>query len=207
MGATPEEGAWPAELPLREVTISPFRMARHEVTNAEYRRLVPEHPGADDLPAGFVSWYEAYTYAAWLGGRLPTEAEWEYAARAGCPHTYCDRRGRPTTLEAVAWAARNSRNLETGEVMAQPVMQLEPNPWGLYDMLGNVWEWTADGFAGYTDEAKRDPWSPALPGTGRIFRAGCFLCPGAYCRPAFRAASPQNSRLICLGIRPVIPGR
>ncbi|MCG8457893.1 MAG: SUMF1/EgtB/PvdO family nonheme iron enzyme, partial [Holophagales bacterium] len=65
--------------PRHPVSISAFRLLRREVTNEDYRRLFPSHEGEADLPATHVTWYEAYTYAAWLGGRLPTEAEWEYA--------------------------------------------------------------------------------------------------------------------------------
>jgi hypothetical protein len=132
------------ERPRHEVTVSAFRMLRHEVTNAEYRRLVPDHQGEDDLPAAYLRWYEAVTYAAWLGGRLPTEAEWEYAARAGCPYAYCMRNGQEATMDDVAWTLRNSRNREAGGLAPSPMMSLEPNPWGLYDMLVNLWEWTAD---------------------------------------------------------------
>ena len=138
-------------------------MQRHEVTNAEYRRLVPDyHPdGDDDLPVALVTWYAAYTYAAWLGGRLPTEAEWEYAARAGCPYAYCTRDGRKTTVDAVAWTLRNSRDASTIESAPRPVMQREPNPWGLYDLLGNLWEWTADWHGKYRDGSQHDPWGQA----------------------------------------------
>ncbi len=159
MGTAPDEEGDDDERPRHEVTVSAFRMQRHEVTNAEYRRLVPDHHlGADeDLPAAFVSWYAAYTYAAWLGGRLPTEAEWEYAARAGCPYAYCTRDGLETTVDAVAWTLRSSRDATTGDLTPRPVMQLEPNPWGFYDTLGNLWEWTADWYDEYPDGPQRGP--------------------------------------------------
>ena len=134
--------------PRHEVEVAAFRMQRHEVTNAQYRLLVPGHKGDDDLPARFVNWYQARTYAAWLGGRLATEAEWEYAARAGCEFEICDAQGRAAELEKVARFGTASP-LSAIILEPLPVMRLEPNAWGLYDLLGNVWEWTDDWFAPY----------------------------------------------------------
>lgn len=158
-----------AERPQHEVTISSFRIQRHEVTNANYQRFDPEHVGGDDLPVANITWYEAYTYTAWLGGRLPTEAEWEYAARAGCPHAYCTQVGERATVDDVAWTLQNSGRME--RLVGSIVMQLEPNPWKLYDLLGNHWEWTADWFAEYPAGAASDPWGPAS-GDRRVMRGG-----------------------------------
>jgi formylglycine-generating enzyme required for sulfatase activity len=131
------------------------------------------------LPATGMSWYEAYAYAAWLGGRLPTEAEWEYAARAACQHAYCDRIGSPTALGKVGWYAGNSNQ------RLHPVEQLEPNPWGLFDMYGNVWEWVADWYGQYSAEPQVNPWG--LPsGTGRVLRGGCYWNDAARARAAYR---------------------
>ncbi len=175
MGTGEEEEGQADERPRHEVAVSAFRLQRHEVTNGELRRLVPDHRGEENLPAAFISWYQAVTYAAWLGGRLPTEAEWEYAARAGCAHRCCDAEGRETTLDAVAWTLRNSRAAETGELAPRPVMRLAPNPWGLHDMLGNLWEWTADWYDGYSSKPRDDPWGPAAPGDDRrVHRGGSF---------------------------------
>ncbi|MCP4654877.1 MAG: SUMF1/EgtB/PvdO family nonheme iron enzyme [bacterium] len=176
MGSPEGEGK-DDERPQHEVTVSAFRMLRHEVTNAEYRLLVPDHEGEDDLPAAYVSWYQATTWAAWLGGRLPTEAEWEYAARAGCLYAYCTRAGLEATVDDVAWTIRNSRDPATGEPVPSPVMQHEPNPWGFYDMLGNLWEWTTDWYAEYPARPlpagpQHDRWGPAASGGGRMDRGG-----------------------------------
>ncbi len=153
------------ERPRHQVTISALWMMTHEVTDAELRRLVPDRPGAgsfgdDNLPATAMTWYQAYTYAAWLGGRLPTEAEWEYAARAGCSFVYCRRDGSEATLDEVAWWFDNTTDPKTGRQSRKPVMQLEPNPWGLFDVYGNVGEMTADWFGPYAEGHQVDPPGP-----------------------------------------------
>ncbi len=158
------------EHPQRELAISGFRIQRHEVTSAEYRRLRPDHEGEDDLPANRISWYDAFTYAAWLGGRLPTEAEWEYAAGAGCPYSYCTRDAQEATFDDVAWTVRNSTDPKTGEIQRSPVMRLEPNPWGIYDMLGNLWEWTNDWYAAYPAASAPAASAPAAGGATGIQR-------------------------------------
>ncbi len=203
MGSAPNESGRSEERPQHEVTISGFRMLRHEVTVEQYRRLVPQHrPSSQaDLPASFVSWFEAYTYAAWLGGRLPTEAEWEYAARADCEVDPCGSDGRAATLEQVAWTATS----ESSDPKA--VMQLEPNPWGFYDMLGNVWEWTTDAFAEYPQTPRQDPWSsPPIPQNGRrVTRGGAFNYEAAASRVASRQDILMDNVSGGIGFRVVAP--
>ncbi len=207
MGATPGEAGRDTERPRHRVTVSAFRMLRHEVTNAEYRRWVPDHRGADDLPALDVNWYAAYTYAAWLGGRLPTEAEWEYAARADCPHAYCARDGTASTADAVAWTRRNSRHAVTGEPGPRPVMLLEPNPWGLHDMLGNSHEWVADWSGDYPADPQRDPWGPAGAATRgrRSHRGGSFFNTQQWSRVMRRQGNVPGYEFVYLGFRVVMP--
>ncbi len=196
------------ECPEREVSVSAFRMLRHEVTNADYRLLVPGHEGEAELPAAHVSWYEATTYAAWLGGRLPTEAEWELAARAGCPYTYCTRDGRQATVDEVAWTVRNATDRETGNPSPRPIMRLEPNPWGLYDMLGNLWEWTADWYAEYPADAQRDPWGPTASGGGRrVTRGGSFGVQADWARVANRFRLAPGVGSVLRGFRVWLPAR
>jgi formylglycine-generating enzyme required for sulfatase activity len=174
-GDDPERSSVP-ELPSHEVSLSAFRLGTHEVTFGEYRRLDPDlpQPEPDELPAGYLSWYEAYTYAAWLGGRLPTEAEWEYATRADCPHAFCKRDGSPAELGEVAWWVGNSVDPRTGEPGRKPVGLLEPNPWGLHDIYGNVHEWVADWVGPYAEHPATDPPGPTRsPARVRAFRGGC----------------------------------
>ena len=132
------------------VQVEDFCLGKHPVTNAEYRRFKPDHDSGDgfngdDQPVVQVNWHDATAYAAWLSQekgekyRLPTEAEWEYACRAGTTTRYFfgDEEKR---LGEFAWFDANSGD------QTRPVGQKRPNPWGLCDMLGNVWEWTSSGY-------------------------------------------------------------
>jgi formylglycine-generating enzyme required for sulfatase activity len=196
-------GSEPKDLSHR-VTISRFRILTHEVTAAEYRRFFPDHLGRDDLPAVNVNWYEAYAYAAWLGGRLPTEAEWEYAARGGCAFEHCDRYGGRTRLDTVAWFLHNSANPTTQRPFLHPVRRLEPNPWGIYDMIGNAWEWVADWYSPYSAEPQIDPWGPPT-GARRIMRGGCYWYEARRAHPAYRADNDPNHAAGDQGFRVVLP--
>ncbi|MCG8457756.1 MAG: formylglycine-generating enzyme family protein [Holophagales bacterium] len=214
MGAGPDEGRdgprMEDEHPRHRVTLSAFMIATHETTNAEYRRLVPEHGGGDGLPAVRMTWYEAYTYAAWLGGRLPTEAEWEYAARSSCAHRRCKRDGSKASVGEVAWWQGNAVN-EVGDLAPQPVMRLEPNPWGLYDIYGNVWEWTADWYGGYAGAPLVDPPGPTTGLTSytaaRTARGGSCAFVKEWLVASARLPSEPDFEVEVTGLRVVIPGQ
>jgi formylglycine-generating enzyme required for sulfatase activity len=145
MGCSPDDTeCTPAELPRRHVAVSmPFEIMDKLVTVAQFRdwasssqRRLPTQPkwSADDAPVVNVTWDEAVAFCSASVARLPTEIEWEYAARAGSsPARYGE-------INAIAWYAGNS------DKRAHPVGQKAPNGFGLYDMLGNVWEWNADLF-------------------------------------------------------------
>jgi len=156
------------EKPAHPVTITKgFWMGQTEVTQAAYQRVMgknPSHFGVDDqLPVESVTWGEANAYCKELGMRLPTEAEWEYAARAGSTAS------RYGDLDVIAWSNQNSWRQTHG------VGQKQPNAWKLYDMLGNVWEWVADWYDRdyYSQSPLQDPSGPSL-GRYRVVRGASF---------------------------------
>jgi len=204
MGTGPDEKGSDAERPAHIVTVSAFRALDHEVTNAEYRRFDPAQQGEDVRPAASVSWHSAYVYAAWLGGRLPTEAEWEYMARAGCRFEHCRQDGTEATVTEVAWTLANSREKGVGEPRAQPIRRLRANPWGLFDVYGNLWEWTADWFGPYGAEPQADPWGPTRGGR-RVRRGGGFGFQASIARPANRSGGGPADGDGLQGFRPVLP--
>ncbi len=211
MGLDPEDlpdGDPFDESPAHQVTVSAFRIMTHEVTFGDYRRLTPDlpYPEPATFPAGYLSWYEAYTYAAWLGGRLPTEAEWEYAARAGCRFAFCRRDGSEAELSDVAWWTGNTVDARTREPGRKPVGLLEPNPTGLYDVYGNVHEWTADWAGLYDAGAETDPAGPpSAPGHLRTFRGGCAIYSPTPIGASRRAAHSPEAKIPQIGFRVVLP--
>ncbi len=159
------------EKPAHPVTISRgFWMGQTEVTAGAYKKS----GATDNLPVVGVSWQMAKTFCESTGGRLPTEAEWEYAARAGSPAA------RYGTLDEIAWYSSNSGD------RIHLVGTKQANAWGLYDTLGNVWEWTWDWYDEkyYSAGAAFDPQGPST-GSGRVVRGGSW---GSYPRSA-RASS------------------
>lgn len=176
------------------VQIEPFRILRREVTVEEYRLFEPDHPGEPGHPVAYVDWYDAYLYAVWLGGRLPTAEEWEWAARANCRFDFCRRDGSAAGLREIGWNITNSWQRDGGSG-PHPVMQLEPNPWGLYDMFGNVAEWTAS----WPDDAKQV--------SQKVLLGGSFESHPRACRPGERRPLPATEKGDTLGMRVVIPAR
>ena len=191
------------EHPQHLVTISKgFWMGTFEVTQAQWQAVMGTNPSkfkATDCPVERVSWDDAQEFIARLnekgenGYRLPTEAEWEYACRAGSATAFSCGDG-PACLAGIAWFEENSR----GET--QPVGQKKANPWGLCDMHGNVWEWCQDGMEDYPAGSATDPLVTSL-GSGRVKRGGSFSDPPGKCRAAARAKGFRDEGEANLGFR------
>jgi formylglycine-generating enzyme required for sulfatase activity len=189
------------EKPRHRVRITKrFEMGKFEVTQAQWKAAMGANPSnfkVDDRPVETVSWNDAQEFLKRLNAmndgyryRLPTEAEWEYAARAGsAADTVAD-------LDAVAWYSGNSGR-ET-----HPVGRKRANAWGLYDMLGNVWEWCADWYGEnyYSSSPVDDPQGPAS-GSMHVLRGGSWSDYPGYVRPSYRLWSVPDDRVLDIGFR------
>ena len=172
----------------RVVTLSSFEMGATEVTNAQYRVVVSEHEGDEFRPVTGIDWFKAERFCKALGYRLPTEAEWEYAARAGTT-TRWSFGDDETDLSRYAWYG------ESWDGEAHPVGMREPNPWGLYDMHGNVWEWVVDWYGAYPADggSRTNPKGPD-EGTAKVLRGGSFGDSAGDLRSAVRVwGEPENA--------------
>ncbi len=195
MGCSPGDGdCMDNEKPSHRVTISKgFWIGQTLVTQAAYKRVAGSNPSyfhGDRLPVERVSWDEARSYCEAVGMRLPTEGEWEFAARAGSTSA---RYGK---LNAVAWHYGNSGK-ET-----HPVGQKQPNTWELYDMLGNVWEWVQDLFDEnyYGQSPGTDPPGPSS-GKHRVVRGGSWRNVAISVRVSRRLGTVPSFRLADGGFR------
>ncbi|WP_436520369.1 formylglycine-generating enzyme family protein [Actinoplanes sp. HUAS TT8] len=173
----------------------------------------PSSTAADDHPVVHVSWDDAQAYCAWAGRSLPSEAQWECAARggrAGLRYPWGD------TLPAGEWACNiwqgefpDTNTAEDGWVTTAPARSFAPNDYGLYQPVGNVWEWCADWFSPryYAQSPVDDPRGPSL-GTARVIRGGSYLCHDSYCnryRNAARSSNTPDSSTGNMGFRTVTP--
>ncbi len=191
MGSPSSESGRDNEGPVHHVTIPrPFYMSKYEVTQKQWREVMGSNPSkfeGDELPVERVSWNDVQEFITKLNKRvgsvkyrLPSEAEWEYSARADTTTRYSFG-DDASELEDHAWYYENS------EGRTHPVGQKKPNPWGLYDMHGNVWEWVQDEWHVSYDGAPSDgsAWEDGS-GAYRVFRGGCWNFNARFCRSAIR---------------------
>ena len=199
MGSTNGESG---EKPVHEVTIREgFYMGKYEVTQAQWRQVMGTNPSkfeGDSLPVAKVSWNDVQEFIGKLNEmndgfvyRLPSEAEWEYACRAGTTGDYAG------DLDSMAWYEDNSAS------QSHPVGQKQANAFGLYDMHGNMWEWCADAWHENYDGAPTDGsiWSSGGDSSRRVLRGGSWFNDSNLCRSALRNRYAPAFRLNNLGFR------
>ena len=200
MGCSSGDGdCQPDELPVHTVRVrSGFWLARTEVTTAQYEKWMK---GTERLqgatgahPAVGMSRLDAKAYCARIGGRLPTEAEWEYAARAGSRERYYD------TLSAIAWFENNSDD------HSHPVAQKTPNAFGLYDMLGNVYEWVLDRYYNKYDDTTDEIEEPLPPNSSAVTRGGAWHSNAKGVRVSNRIEVPRDYADYDTGFRCALDG-
>ncbi len=220
------------EKPVHQVKLSAFRMSKHEITNAQFSVFLNEKGnreeggaawleidseyclienrsgkfapkrGSENHPVVEVSWFGAKAFAEWLGARLPTEAEWEYAARAGG--------------KEIKWPNGNSLTNNDANISGTggrdqwdrtaPVGSFPANALGLHDMAGNVWEWCADWKGDYSSNAQTDPLGPAQ-GTYKVVRGGSWVNYVRSARSTYRDRTRPHVRYVNLGFRVVLSRR
>jgi formylglycine-generating enzyme required for sulfatase activity len=222
MGTPAHERRFDDEGPQHQVTVSGFYMGKTEVTQKEYQEVMGTNPSyfkGDNLPVENVTWYDAIEYCNRLsqkegltlaytrngdsvtwnrnanGYRLPTEAEWEYACRAGTTSAY---NTGANISNIIGWYKDNSGN------KTHPVEEKPANAWGLYDMHGNVWEWCWDWFGIYPSSSQIDPAGTSL-GVGRVIRGGGWNSTAVSLRSAIRSSYAPSGWINFLGFRLVRP--
>lgn len=207
MGATSEQGsdAFDYEKPAHQVTLSDYYIGQTEVMQALWEAVMGSNPSyhrGDNLPVECVSWDDCQKFIKKLNQltgkqfRLPTEAEWEYAARGGRKSRGYKYAG-DNNIDSVAWYKGNS-GYET-----HPVATKQANELGVYDMSGNVEEWCSDWYDwydGYQSSSQSDPQGPSS-GSNRVFRGGCYYYDAEGCRVPYRNCGTPDFRSYKLGLR------
>jgi formylglycine-generating enzyme required for sulfatase activity len=203
MGCTGEQGSCEDdEKPVHEVRISSFYMGKYEVTQAQWKTLMGSNPSyfkGGNLPVEQVSWNDVQIFIKRLNAatgkqyRLPTEAEWEYAARGG-NKSRGDRYSGSNSVENAGWIGANSGSA------THPAGTKMANELGIYDMTGNVWEWCYDWYGAYPDSAQNNP-AGASSGSSRVRRGGCWNSRAGTCRVADRGRNSPGVSAYVLGFR------
>ncbi|MFO8030217.1 MAG: SUMF1/EgtB/PvdO family nonheme iron enzyme [Cyclonatronaceae bacterium] len=218
MGSPEDEpGRWSRETQHQVTLTQEYYMQTTEVTQGQWKAVMGSNPSSfsdcgDDCPVENVSWNDAQDFIDALNSmdqetyRLPTEAEWEYAARAGSTTAFANGQimetgsGYDPVLDSIGWYTYNS------DSSTHPVAQKDPNAWGLYDMHGNVYEWVSDWYGTYPSSAVTDPTGPASS-TYRVVRGGSWSHGARLCRSAYRYSFSPGFRNRNYGFRLVLlPG-
>lgn len=210
MGSSPDETGREAQETPHGVTLSrPFWLGAFEVTQREWQVVMGDNPsrfrgGGDTLPVESVTWFEVHTFLEGLNKRsagshfrLPTEAEWEYACRAGTTTAYATG---PSLDQSQANFAGTADAAADGQTMT--VGSFEPNAWGLHDMHGNVWEWTEDEHCPYAQGPAIDP-APGCGSSLKVIRGGSWYFGVDSARCALRYTHRPQDRGFSLGFRVV----
>ena len=204
MGATAEQGsdAYSDEKPTHQVTLSSYSIGKTEVTQALWQAVMGSNPSyfkGSNLPVEEVSWEDCQTFIRKLNAltgktfRLPTEAEWEYAARGGNKSRGYKYSGS-NTLSNVAWYDDNSAD------KTHPVATKASNELGIYDMTGNVWEWCSDWYGSYSSSSQYNP-TGSNTGSYRVYRGGSCYNFARYCRISYRNYRTPSNSSYYLGLR------
>ena len=216
-----EGGDWD-ERPVHRVAITKsFYMAATEVTNAQYEKFDPKHrklrgklgySKQDNEAVVFVNWHEATNFCQWLSSkdgqvyRLPTEAEWEYACRAGTTTNYYTGDRLPEEFHKnarMSWFPDPARRRKGAEPVPLVVAQTPPNPWGLFDMHGNVEEWCYDWYGPYEQAAQTDPVG-RIGGDFKVTRGGSHSTEISFLRSANRLGALPEDKSWLIGFRVVL---
>ncbi|WP_337949515.1 formylglycine-generating enzyme family protein [Prevotella sp.] len=207
MGATPEmENPWDGEKPTHQVTLTnDYYIGKYEVTQALWQAVMSNNPSyfkGDNLPVEKVSWNDCQEFISKLNTitgktfRLPTEAEWEYAARGGKKSRGYQYSGS-NNLSDVAWYVDNSGS------KTHAVGSKQANELGIYDMSGNVWEWCQDWYGKYSSSSQTNP-TGANSGSYRVYRGGCWGGNTWICRSSYRYSYAPGFSNDSLGLRLVL---
>jgi len=194
------------EKPVHEVTLSSFSIGKYEVTQAQWQAVMGDNPsyfkGCENCPVEMVSWNDIQGYIQKLNAqtgkqyRLPTEAEWEYAARGGNKSRNLTYSGSDP-INPVSWYSGNSKD------KTHPVGSKQSNELGIYDMSGNVWEWCNDLYDDYSADRETNPKGPTS-GMYRLIRGGCWNYAASYCRSADRSRGMPGIKKFENGFRLVL---
>jgi formylglycine-generating enzyme required for sulfatase activity len=206
MGSRVDEADRSDDEPPHLVTLTKgFWMAKTETTQGQWERVMRENPSdfsGEDLPVETVSWVDVQGWLEKMNEKaplpsgwkwaLPTEAQWEYACRAGTKRAFAG------DLDEMAWYDENSGS------KTNPVGTKKANAWGLHDMHGNVWEWCSDWYGEYVIGSSSDPTGGATTGVSRVCRGGSWGDVARHCRSAYRGRLTPDGRSNYLGFRPAL---